>query len=281
MKTTKKILAILLAVTMILALAACGKKPVEQTSKPGVDEEDPRMIGMLVFSTEAVVNISYDQEGNVLAMEGHNTEGVDLVGEMSDYEGKPCADIIATLLKSAASKSLVLETVVIKQSFGSNLPNDKFLDDLVSKAQAAADTDNVITNVIAVGTDKLDENGYINLDTAKTILLQKLGLDKASTLDGVPTPDGNGEYMIYLEEGNLTGTFMVNAITGLTRQLTEDELREMEGVGEEDIPADVEENFDNLPTEEAASGETTAATEVTIPELTEPSEPAETTEAQS
>ena len=30
MKITKKILAILLAVTMILALAACGKKPVEQ-----------------------------------------------------------------------------------------------------------------------------------------------------------------------------------------------------------------------------------------------------------
>lgn len=278
MKITKKILAFLLAVTMILALAACGKKPVEQPNKPGVDEDDPRMIGMLVLSTEAVVNVSYDQEGNVLAMEGSNTEGADLIGEMSEYEGKPCADILASLLKAAAAKNLVLETVVLKQSFGSTLPNDKFLDELVSKVQAAADADNVITSVIAVGADKLDENGYINLDTAKTILLQKLGLEKASTLDGVPTPDGNGEYMIYLQEGDLSGTFMVHAVTGLTRQLTEDELRQIEGVGDEEIPADVEENIDNLPTEEGVSDETTAATEVTV---TEPSEPVETTEAQA
>lgn len=249
MNTTKKFLAMLMALVMVLGLAACGQKG-KQNSQQNVDTSNSRIVGMLVFSTEASLNISYNDQGMVLALEGTNAKGIALAEAFPDCVGMTCSDLVVELLKKSASENTLAENVILKQSFGSALPDADFLNTLVSKAQAAADEADIITNVIQIPAENLDENGYINVDAVKTILLNKLSLEKAAILDCVPTPDINGEYMLYVEDGEIVGTFMVNAVTGITRQLTEEELRELEGIsGEEEIPVE-EEGIDVLPTEE-------------------------------
>lgn len=268
MNTNKRFLAILMAVVMVLGLAACGQKGAQNSQHNG-DASNTRVVGMLVFSTDASLNISYNDQGTILALEGTNDEGITLAEAFPDCVGMTCGDLVAELIKKCASQNTLTENVILKQSFGSKLPGADFLNDLVSKAQAAADEANMTTNVIQIPAENLDENGYINVDTAKTILLNKLGLEKAAILDCVSTPDVNREYMLYVEDGEIAGTFMVNAVTGITRQLTEEELRELEGVsGEEEIPVE-EEGIDVLPTEEN--------TEPTTPTEAAPSDPADVT----
>lgn len=270
MNTTKKILAFLIAVVMVLALAACGEqKPVTSPTGETGNVTDPRVYGMLVFSSEASVNISYDDQGLVLSVEGANTEGTALAESLTDVVGMTCTDLVVDLLKKSAAEGTVTETVILKQSLGSQLPNADFLNTLVSKAQAAADEDSIVTTVIQIPVENLDENGYINLDTAKTLLLQKLGLEKAATLDGAPSPDVDGNYMLYLEEGNIAGTFQLNAVTGSVREMSEDELRELEGItGENEIPLETD-AFDNIPTSSGNASEETSATTLNIPDATE------------
>lgn len=267
MKTTKKLLAILMAAAMVLCLLACGNEPAEQTgSQDGEALSDPRVYGMLVFSTDASVSINYDSEGLVLGLEGNNAEGIVLVENYEDYLGKSCSDVVTELMNKSAEYATVTQNVIVKQSYGSALPGTNFLENIVSEAQAAADAADVITNVIMITAEDLDENGYISLEMAKTIVLSKLGLESAATFDGDPSPDTNGDYMFYLEEGDVKGTFLLNAITGIVQELSEEDLRLLEGeYGEEEIPTE-ETNFDNLPAESSASeAETTTGAQEETP----------------
>lgn len=241
MNTTKKIIAFLIAIVMVVGLAACSKEPapVDPTFEGSGEVSDPRVVGMLVFSTDASVNINYDDQGLVISAEAANAEGTALLEAFTDVLGMPCADLVVDMLNKSATDGTLTEVVMLKQSYGSVLPSENFLTDLAAKVQSAADEASMVTTVIQVPVENLDENGYINLDTAKTILLQKLGLEKASTLDGAPAPNSDGNYMLYLEEGDLAATFLLNAVTGIVREMTEDELRELEGItGEEMIPVE-------------------------------------------
>ena len=281
MKLIKKLLAILMASIMVFGLLACGQEATTPTNPVSGEEGDPRIAGMVVFSSDASVGINYDAEGMVLSISGISPEGDILAQSVGAVEGLTCSDLVAKLTDESAKQALLSTTVIIKQSFGSALPGSNFLETLVSAIEAAAEEASAIIDVIMISAEQLDENGYINLETSKTIMLSKLGLQSASTFDGTPSPDTNGDYMFYIAEGDLEGTFLLNAVTGLVTELSEEDLRQMEGMGEAEIPEE-ETNFDNLPTTEgeATTGATEAVTEpVDATEAT--TEATEATEAQA
>lgn len=241
MKITKKVLAFLIMTALTISLlAGCADKDTPQPSTT-TNNDLTHISGMLVFSANASFNIAYDAVGHVVHIAGLNEEGISLEEEYAYLLGMSCSDAVYELAKTARSDFAPAENLIIKQSLGSHLPDDEFLGTIASKAQAAADDESLKVNVILITAEDLDENGYIGLAMAKNILLSNLGIESPQTLDGYLIPDFNNEYLFYLQADTQVGTFAVNAITGLSRALSEEELRELEGEPDPEFGMPIEE----------------------------------------
>ena len=263
MKNTKKILAILVFAVMLLGLlAACGQDAPAKPTMPGDNIDIPRTNGMLVLSTDASVNISYDEEGLVISIEGTNAQGVALAEAYTEFLGKSCADVVKDLVTASVEDDFFVKNVIVKQAMGSALPGTSFLDAIVSEAQAAVDGAGAQGAVILVAEENLDADGYINLETAKNILLSHLGIESTTSFDGDPVPS-DGSYTFYLVADKIDGYFTVDAVTGIAAELSEEDLLIQEGGVDESIPEDP--TTDDA-SSSAASDEDTQASEV--PETT-------------
>jgi len=113
--------------------------------------------------------------------------------------------------------------------------------------------------LIVFTEENLDEDGYINLESAKTLLLAHLASDDFDVLEGSTTPS-EGVYNFSITIGEMSGQFIVDAITGVV----------CEGdFGDESYLTEEEDIVDILdPTAEDGS----SAEEPTLPTETEPAQ---------
>ncbi|MBR4863639.1 MAG: hypothetical protein IKU07_03620 [Oscillospiraceae bacterium] len=213
----KKILAILMSAVLLLGLfAGCGEKAPEATegTKPATN---PVAAGMLVLNVNGAVNVSYDADGLVLNLEGADINGEVLAGEYSDYLGKSVSEVICDLIVNSKMAGFLLpevSCVVIKQAVGSALPGATFLETIEKDAEAAIASAELTAELVMLTEDNLDEDGYINLESAKGILLASLALDSFDTIDGTVSPI-DGMYGFTITAGDLEGDFIVDAVTAL------------------------------------------------------------------
>ncbi len=269
MKMTKKILAILLSAVLVLSLlAACSKKEEGPAAQSGNNDSTEAAndvpVGMLVFCTDASLSLQYNAEGIVVSVEANNADGTILLETTDDVVGLSCVDAVAAMTNYAIECGTLSNNLIIKQSVGSNVLSDDFLQTLVEAAEKAAAAQNVTANIIAISVDDLDENGYISVASAKEIVMGLMGVESLDSFDGDDSVDASGEYLFYVTAGDVQTAFVVHGIFGLCTELSEDDLRLQVGEpGEPEDPAFEEtEPFDNLPTEDP--------TEFTEPEGTEP-----------
>lgn len=229
MKNMKKLLALALCVVLAMGLIACSEKEPDETEPvptTTVNIADSAVAGKLIYSTNAsVISISYEATGLVTAIEGINAEGDFLIEEYSDYLGKTCEDVVAQLVTLSIESSSLTPITVIKPVIGSNFPNADFLNNIVSKAQLTADTAYATTNTILIPLEKLDDAGYINLETAKSVVLSMLGLEKATTFVGDTAPDAQGQYLFYVEEGDVKGHYLLDATLCTIEEVPDDDPR--------------------------------------------------------
>lgn len=254
----KKILAVLMSAMLLLGiLAGCNAEP--PATDPTNKVSTPIAAGMLVLNAEASINISYDADGLVLDIEAADDNGSIVVGEYEGFLGKTCSDAVCDLIAGANRSGFLTEEstyIMIKQALGSALPGSTFLETIVKDAEAALTEAGLDAAVVLVTAENLDENGYIDLETAKALMLAYIARDSFDTLDGTTAPI-DGAYGFAVTAGDLEGNYIVDAVTG---DVFEGEL---EGAfEEEDMDGG---DIEDLPTEEAAD-ETGAA-----------SQPAETT----
>ena len=253
----KKILAVLMSAMLLLGiLAGCNAEP--PATDPTNKVSTPVAAGMLVLNAEATVNISYDADGLVLDIEAADDNGSIVVGEYEGFLGKTCSDAVCDLISGANRSGFLTEEstyIMIKQALGSALPGSTFLETIVKDAEAALTAAGLDAAVVLVTAENLDENGYIDLETAKALMLAYIARDSFDTLDGTTAPI-DGAYGFAVTAGDLEGSYIIDAVTG---DVFEGEL---EGAFEEEID---DETNEELPTEEIIE-ETGAA-----------SQPAETT----
>lgn len=231
MKTTtvKKLLAALLsAVLLLCALAGCSSEPASQTDPAGETQSisDPIPVGMLVLSTEASLKISYDADGMVLDVVGMNDHGIVLADSYTNYLGKSCADVVKELIAAAADAGHLrtsVKNIVIKLAVGSSQPGSHFLDTLETEAKTAAEAVGSAAAVTVIDTTMLDENGYINLDTAKALLMNQLGVTALDAYYGSDAPTGDC-YICTVEVDGVESSYSIDAVTGLIADATEEEL---------------------------------------------------------
>lgn len=283
MKTTtpRRMLAALLAAIMALCvLTGCTNEPAQPTETQSIN--NPLPVGMFVLTAGASVNVSYDAEGLVVEISGNNDSGITLAETYTDYEGKSCADVAKELILAAVKDAHLTahtKNIVIKQIPTVPQPGTNFMETILDAVKAAAEEVNTAAVITLVDEEKMDENGYINFETAQALLCNELGVEKLDAYYGLSTPT-DGSYICTAEVGGVQTYHNIDAVTGLIAEATEEELM---GEGEEDIIDEetepVDDSVDSTEEETPGTEAPTTATESDIEE-TEPSEddPAEAAE---
>lgn len=274
MKTTtfKKLLALLAsAVLLVCALAGCNGDTAQQT-EPSQIITDSIPAGMLVLSTEASVKISYDADGMVLDVTGMNDHGIVLSDTYTDYLGKSCSNVVKELILAASDAgnlSSSVKNIVIKQAVGSALPGSHFLETIATEAEAAAKEVGSSALVTLIDKTGLDEDGYINLDTAKALLANQLGVETLDAYYGSETPTGDS-YICTVEAGGIESSHSIDAITGLIADATEEELLgNVDGYEETEYYDYEQEYYEDEFYEELIEEEPVTDETVTTPESTQ------------
>lgn len=248
----KKILAVLMSAMLLLGiLAGCNAEPA--ATDPTNKVSTPIAAGMLVLNAEASINISYDADGLVLNIEAADDNGSIVAGEYDAFLGKTCTDAVCDLITGANRSGFLTEEstyIMIKQALGSALPGSTFLETIVKDAEATLAAAGLDAVVILVTEENLDENGYIDLETAKALMLAYIARDSFDTLDGTTAPI-DGAYGFAVTVGDMEGHYIIDAVTG---DVFEGEL---EGAFED--PELDDSDVGELPTDEIVE-ETAAAT---------------------
>lgn len=264
----RKLFAVLMSAVLLLGLlAGCNSSGAGSTESTSGTEDTsvatPIASGLLVVNANGAVNVSYDKDGLVLELEGIDENGIELVGEYENYLGESCSDVVCTLIKSSSAAGYLAESnyVVIKQAVGSQLPGTNFMDELTTDAQAALDTVNSSAALMVITEEDLDDDGYINLETAKALTLAHLKLENFDLFDGSAAPV-DGVYGFNVTAGTLDVDLLVDAVTGAVWEgvldtgdddLLDDDVDE---VGTEPVVGeDVSENSTTAPSEDTTPTE--------------------------
>lgn len=260
----RKLFALLMSAVVLLGLfAGCsGSGAGSSESTSGTEDTSqvatPIASGMLVVNANGSINVSYDKDGLVLDLEGIDENGIELVSEYEDYLGESCSSVVCTLIKNSSAAGYLAESnfVVIKQAVGSQLPGTNFLDELTTDAKAALETAGASAALLVISEEDLDDDGYINLETAKDLALAHLKLEDFDLFDGTTAPV-NGVYGFHVTSGSLEEDLLVDAVTGAVCQgvldTVNDELdEEPDEVGTEPTDGvDVTDDATTAPTDAA------------------------------
>lgn len=270
----KKFLAILMSAVMLLGLfAGCGNNETTPTEPTSDNLSTPVSAGLLVLNAAAAINISYDADGLVLNVEGIDDNGSAVASEYTDYLGKSCSDAVCDLIAASVHSAFLTPEenyVVIKQAVGSTLPGATFLETIQKDAEATLDTLGSTAALVVLTEENLDENGYINLDAAKTLILAYLSENEYDVLDGSPSPI-NGQYSFRVTVGEVTTDLIVDAVSGDVFEGTLDEATfEDDNLPEEEIVD---------PTDEVMIDTQPPVTEPSTEVVNDPTEPSQSTPA--
>ena len=291
----KKILALVLSLVLVLGLfAGCGEdlldgivgggsnSSTDKNSTPtptggsnGNEEvANANIVGMLVVNANAAVNVSYDNKGNVLEVSGANENGDILASEYTNYADKPCSEVVCDLIaNSSLSGYLTTEVnhVVIKQAVGSASPAENFLETIKLDAEAALAEAGSTAKLLVLSTANLDEDGWIDLESAKALALAFLSIESFDLLEGTDAPI-DGCYSFRITSGSyLDETVVVDGITGDVYQGELDDVEYNDEWLDEELPTD--------PIEDTNAEET--ETDPTVPVQDETTEPTNATEAET
>ena len=217
---TKKIIALLLSVMMLLGVfAGCGPEAPAQVET--TEDPIPTVAGALVLTAGASMKITYDTEGMVMSVTGYNESGSALANVYPSM-GKSCSTAIKELIAESAKAGYLPETVkniIVKLADDATMPNEQFLDNLVNDAKSAAQAANSSAVVTGIGPDGLDKDGCINPETAKALLVNQLGEESTATVGGSGILT-NGVYLFVVKTNNAQTAYTVDATTGLMSEGT-------------------------------------------------------------
>ena len=214
----RKGIALLLSIFMILGIFTGCRKMNGTEDNPatvGAENTASTSVGSLVVNAYAAVTITYDNKGVVLSIEGLNDEGDVFLQDFEDQEGNSCSDAICAFVKDTFAKGYLSKAgyVVVKQSKGADLPDAKFLETIQTEAQATLDKIHADAPLVMITEKELNEDGYINVNTAKVLVEKFLGVESLKNIDGTSSPvDGFYSFSVTYDAGE--DNMIVNAVTG-------------------------------------------------------------------
>ena len=131
----RKILAAASSLAVLAALlTGCGAQPQDGSVTAGV----------LTLRVNPEIAIHYNQSGKVVALEGDNQDGREIVEAYPDYIGKDCEVVVQELVEEIHAAGYFVEEVeghprrvVLELDDNSQEPREDFLEDMSRSAQDA------------------------------------------------------------------------------------------------------------------------------------------------
>lgn len=265
----KKILALVMSALLLLGLfVGCGKVESDggkgaAAATEGDDIPTADKAGSLVVTANASLNIVYNAEGLVLKVEGLNQEGENLMDSFDELLGASCGEAVNTIIKECSVKTYDgrLTYVLVKYEKDAGIP-EGMKESVESGAKEAVEKVAPDAKLAIVTPDMLDENGYINLETAQLLVEGYLEVEKLDGFYGTETPV-DGFYSFKVVFGGMEDEVHVNASNGIVGDgalsPTEEEEVEEETEPVESTPAESEPVVDEPVAEEPEQTEATEA----------------------
>ena len=274
----KKLLAILLSVLLVLGLfAGCGDDAAADAtnaanggsanggSNGGSTNTTSNPYGALMLNANAAVEITFDKDGMVLDVLPSNEQGNILLGEYEGFLGSTCSEVVCELIGNSALAGFLapeVNYIMIRQIKDAQLPNENFLEDIAKDAQAELDRIESTAVLVVLSAEDLDGDGYINLESAKELMLAAMALKEFDVLIGTDAPI-DGKYSFHMTADTTEEYLIIDAVTGDVYPGTMDEVDyEQDNIDEEefiDVTEPVEDNTDPTIATDPDSTEATEA----------------------
>ena len=155
-----------LALTTALALTtltACGRSagtaslPENSNTTAPIQAESNGSVGTVLLSVNPEIEMDYDGEGNVVALNALNDDGKTVLTGYTGYEGKPCTTVIGDLVGQINAGGYFDTTIdgherniVLKLERGSAYPSDQFLNELAQAVQVVVKADQIGSQTVAL-----------------------------------------------------------------------------------------------------------------------------------
>lgn len=138
----KTVLAVVLVLLLGLLCTACSQRESVDEGT-AARESGPKTGGVLYLSVNPEIAVFYDIEGNVIKVEGCNDDGSAILEDYTGYEGKAAGQVVTELVAAIGEAGYLVEEIegesrkiTIEIETGSVLPNDTFLEEMVSEVRA-------------------------------------------------------------------------------------------------------------------------------------------------
>jgi hypothetical protein len=240
----KKIGIAISAGILLAGMTACGSSqetaqesaPAKVTASPAPETAKNDPAGTLLLSINPEIEISYDREGDVLTLEGLNTDGKSVLTSYSGYEGKPCRDVVGELVMEINEAGFFDETIagqekniILKLAKGSVYPDDEFLNGIAEEIRITVETNQIGSRTVALDDDDYDdafgEKGYIDAQAAQEIISAQTGRDDLQFIVKEYELD-DGIYEIEFIMDGAEYEYEVDAVTGKVYEIEKDDPAE-------------------------------------------------------
>lgn len=234
----------------LTALTACsGQGSTTSTLTPTNEAA-----GSLLLSVNPEIELEYDHQGNTLTLAGINDDGAQVLTDYAGYEGKPADDVVEELIGRIYAAGYFQNTpegqaknLVLKLENGSQYPSDDFLERIAADAQTALQTQQVSAQTVTIDEDDYDdryrEQGYINAQTAESILAAQLGRSDLQFVEKDYDID-DGTYEIEYVLDGIEYEYEVNASTGKVLEVDAERHNANDDWGD-DVGDDWDDRFDD------------------------------------
>ena len=127
--------------------------------------------GVLFLSVNPEVAISYDADGLVTAVEARNDDGSKLLEGYTGYVGKPARQVVSELVTAIGEAGYFAEEIegenrqiVIEIETGSALPDDAFLEEIITDVRSCVSSHNWSSPVDMRGESDYGMADYVDTD---------------------------------------------------------------------------------------------------------------------
>ena len=127
--------------------------------------------GVLFLSVNPEVAISYDADGLVTAVEARNDDGSKLLEGYTGYVGKPARQVVSELVTAIGEAGYFAEEIegenrqiVIEIETGSALPDDAFLEEIITDVRSCVSSHNWSSPVDMRGESDYGMTDYVDTD---------------------------------------------------------------------------------------------------------------------
>ena len=253
--TKKRILSALIASALAGALAlsvftGCSGGGTDQSSLTPTSEA----AGTLLLSVNPEIELEYDDDGNTLALTGVNDDGAQVLADYADYQGNPANDVVQELIGRIYAAGYFDATIdghsknlVLKLENGSRYPSDDFLELIAADARSSLEAQQISSQAVTVDQDDYDdrylEQGYINAQTAESILAAQLGRSDLQFVEKDYDID-DGTYEIEFVLDGVEYEYEVSASTGKVLEVDAERHNANDDWGD-DVDDDWDDRFDD------------------------------------